>query len=82
MSTPQRRPTDPYPLAGPAAKDEGLALTEVRHLVEANASYMVLAIVLSRRLGRMATVEHRSEDGGLPTLAWASEDVGERRSDE
>lgn len=65
-----------------AAKDEGLALAEVRHLVEANASVVVLAIVLSRRLGRMVTIEHRLEDEGLPTLVWATNQVVKKRSDE
>jgi hypothetical protein len=65
-----------------AAKDEGLALTELRHLVEAKVSVVVLALVVSRRLGRMVTIEHRADDEGLPTLVWAHDEVVEQRSDE
>lgn len=50
--------------------------------MEGRAPLMVLAIVLSRRLGRMVTIEHRPEDEGLPTLVWASDEVVKRRSDE
>ena len=62
------------------AKSEAPVLTEVRHLVEAKAPIVVLALVLTRRLGRTVEIERRAEDEGVPTLVWAS--PGTARTDE
>ncbi|MGB5760868.1 MAG: protein rep [Acidimicrobiales bacterium] len=81
------QPDDPEPIAFfepavymAAGKSEAPVLTELRHLVEANATVAVLALVLSRRLGRAVDIEYRPGDGGLPTIVWADE--SNRRSDE
>ena len=58
-----------------ALKADGPVLTEVRHLVEANAPVVVLALVLSRRLKRQVEIDFRAEDDGVPTLRW-SDKVG------
>jgi hypothetical protein len=60
-----------------ALKTNEPVLTEVRHLVEANAPVVVLALVLSRRLRREVAIDYRSEDDGVPTLRWA--DGGDQR---
>lgn len=57
-----------------ALKHDEPVLTEVRHLVEANAPIVVLALVLTRRLGRLVDVDYRAGDEGLPTLQWADGD--------
>ncbi len=81
------QPDEPEPVAfldadvyTAAAKSEAPVLTEIRHLVEANAPIVVLALVLSKRLGRTVEIERRAEDEGLPTLVWA--DARPVRSDE
>ena len=83
----QEQPDDPETIAflepavyNAAAKSDAPVLTELRHLVEANASVAVLALVLSRRLGRSVDVEYRPGDEGLPTIVWANQP--DRRSDE
>ena len=83
----QEEPDDPETIAfvepgvyNAAAKTDAPVLTELRHLIEANASAVVLALVLSRRLGRAVDVEHRPGDEGLTTLVWAERHA--RRSDE
>ena len=58
-----------------AAKAEATVLTELRHLVEANASTDVLAAVLSRRLGRTVTTQHRTDDHGVPTLLFVERNL-------
>jgi hypothetical protein len=63
-----------------AVKSEAPVLTEIRHLVEANARTVVLAVVLTRRLGRKVGVERRAGDEGVPTLVWGT--AGTTRSDE
>lgn len=54
-----------------AARSEAAVLTELRHLVEANASIHVLSTVLTRRLDRTVQIERRADDNGVPTLVWA-----------
>ena len=53
-------------------------LTELRHLAEANVNPIVLAMVLTRRLGRSVQVERRAGDEGVPTLVWADPLDGHR----
>ena len=51
-----------------AKTDSGLPLAELRGLLESKARPVVLAAVLSRRLGIACHVEHRPDDNGTPTI--------------
>lgn len=64
-----------------AAKQNGRqVLAEIRHLAEANASALVLAVVLSRRLGRPVIAEARPDDEGVLTLGWSKRSTGRTAS--
>jgi hypothetical protein len=55
-----------------AAAAEPQVLTELRHLLEARTRPEVIAIVLSRRLGRVVDISRSVDDGGLATLGFGS----------
>jgi len=57
-----------------SAADKAGVVPELRGLLASRATPEVLAIVLSRRLGRQVLVEAPNDDVPLPLLRWATRD--------